>query len=116
MGFGEYDSSSHLDFSSLCRQQQRQPLEACAVPRECPQWLSGEEVREPPEALAVREPPEMRLGPCVGKPPWRSMATHSSILAWRTSWTEEPGGLQSIGSQRDRTEELSTHTRAVPLV
>ena len=28
------------------------------------------------------------------------MATHSSILAWRMLWTEEPGGLQSIGSQR----------------
>ena len=28
------------------------------------------------------------------------MATHSSILAWRTPWTEEPGGLQSIGPQR----------------
>ena len=28
------------------------------------------------------------------------MATHSSILAWRIPWAEEPGGLQSIGSQR----------------
>ena len=28
------------------------------------------------------------------------MATHSSILAWRIPWTEEPGGLQSKGSQR----------------
>ena len=28
------------------------------------------------------------------------MATHSSILSWRIPWTEEPGGLQSIGSQR----------------
>ena len=28
------------------------------------------------------------------------MATHSSILAWRITWTEEPGGLQSMGSQR----------------
>ena len=28
------------------------------------------------------------------------MATHSSILAWRIPWTEEPGGLQSIGLQR----------------
>ena len=28
------------------------------------------------------------------------MTTHSSILAWRISWTEEPGRLQSIGSQR----------------
>ena len=27
-------------------------------------------------------------------------ATHSSILAWRIPWTEEPGGLQSMGSQR----------------
>ena len=29
------------------------------------------------------------------------MATHSSILAWRILWTEEPGGLQSTGSQRE---------------
>jgi len=28
------------------------------------------------------------------------MATHSSILAWRIPWTEEPGGLESMGSQR----------------
>ena len=32
------------------------------------------------------------------------MATHSSILAWRIPWTEEPGGLQSMGSQRVRHE------------
>ena len=36
------------------------------------------------------------------------MATHSSILAWGTPWTEEPGGLQSMGSRRVRmTEQLS---------
>ena len=29
----------------------------------------------------------------------KDMATHSSILAWRTPWTEEPGGLQSMRSQ-----------------
>ena len=29
----------------------------------------------------------------------KGMATHSSILAWRIPWTEEPGGLQSMGSQ-----------------
>ena len=37
----------------------------------------------------------------------KGMATHSSILAWRIPWTEEPGGLQSMGSQRvgsDTTE------------
>ena len=32
----------------------------------------------------------------------KGMATHSSILAWRISWTEEPSGLQSTGSQRVR--------------
>ena len=30
----------------------------------------------------------------------KGMATHSSILVWRISWTEEPGRLQSMGSQR----------------
>ena len=30
----------------------------------------------------------------------KEMATHSSILAWRIQWTEEPGRLQSMGSQR----------------
>ena len=32
----------------------------------------------------------------------KGMVTHSSILAWRIPWTEEPGGLQSMGSQRVR--------------
>ena len=31
--------------------------------------------------------------------PEKGMATHSSILAWRIPWTEEPGGLPSMGSQ-----------------
>jgi len=30
----------------------------------------------------------------------KGMAIHSSVLAWRIPWTEEPGGLQSMGSQR----------------
>ena len=33
-------------------------------------------------------------------PPEKEMATHSSTLAWKISWTEEPGGLQSMGLQR----------------
>jgi len=41
------------------------------------------------------------------------MATHSSILAWRIPWTEEPGGLQSMGLQRDMMDRLmSTTTKA----
>ena len=42
----------------------------------------------------------------VGKIPLeKEMASHSSILDWRIPWTEEPGGLQSMGSQElDMTE------------
>ena len=41
------------------------------------------------------------------------MATHSSILAWRSPWTEEPGGLQSTGSQRVRHDSSDlAHTHA----
>ena len=36
----------------------------------------------------------------VGRSLEEIMATHSNILAWRIPWTEEPGGLQSTGSQR----------------
>ena len=38
------------------------------------------------------------------------MATHSSILAWRIPWTEEPGGLQSIGLQRVGQDLAHMHT------
>jgi len=37
-----------------------------------------------------------------GNPLEKDMATHSSILAWEIPWAEEPGGLQSMGSQRVR--------------
>ena len=37
----------------------------------------------------------------------KGMATHSSILAWRIPWTEEPGRLQSTGLQRDKTKRIS---------
>ena len=40
----------------------------------------------------------------------KEMGTHCSILAWRIPWTEEPGGLQSMGSQEsDTTERVSMH-------
>ena len=47
---------------------------------------------------AMRETWVRSLG--WGDPLEKEMATHSSILAWRIPWTEEPGGLQSTGSQR----------------
>ena len=49
---------------------------------------------------------------CWEDPLEEEMATHSSTLAWRIQWTEKPGGLQSVGSQRvGMTERLSlTHS------
>ena len=49
----------------------------------------------------MQEPQEMR-GQSLGweNPLKEGMATHYSILAWRISWTEEPGGLQSLGVQK----------------
>ena len=46
---------------------------------------------------------EIQIRSLGGKDPLeKEMATHSSILAWKILWTEEPGGLQSMGSQRVR--------------
>ena len=61
------------------------------------------------EALVVKNPPvnegDIRDAvsiPGLGRAPEKEMATHSSILAWRIPWTEEPGGLQSMRLQRLR--------------
>ena len=53
----------------------------------------------------VQETQEMQV-PSLGQEDSleEGMATHSSILGWRIPWTEEPGGLQSIGSQRIRQD------------
>ena len=49
--------------------------------------------------------------PWFGKFPWRrALATHSSVLAWRIPWAEEPGGLQSRGSQRVGHDWAAEHT------
>ena len=39
------------------------------------------------------------------------MTTHSSVLAWRILWREEPGGLQSMGSQKSLTRIVNEHAR-----
>ena len=41
----------------------------------------------------------------------KKMATHSNTLAWKIPWTEEPGGLQSMGLQGLDTTEQLTHTQ-----
>ena len=51
--------------------------------------------------LAMQETVDMGSIPGSGRFPLEEeMATHYSILAWKIPWTEEPGGLQSMGSLR----------------
>ena len=69
-------------------------------------------------AQTVTNPPAMWeawVRSWLGKIPWRGgMATDSTILAWRIPWTEEPGGLQPMGSQRVghewETERSTAHS------
>ena len=61
-------------------------------------------------ALVVKNMPASAGGIRDGgliRPLEEGMATHSSILAWRISWTEEPGGLQSMGLQRLGTTDVT---------
>ena len=69
-------------------------------------------------ALVVKNPPviqetqEMHVGSLGWEDPLEEgMSTYSSIRAWRILWTEGPGGLQSIGSQRVRHDwrQISMH-------
>ena len=46
-------------------------------------------------------------------PPEKEMATHSSTLAWKIPWTEEPGGLYSMGSQRSHMTYWLNHHQNV---
>ena len=61
-------------------------------------FLGGSVVKNPPAMQELQETLVRYLD--LEDPLEKRMATHSSILAWRIPWTEEPGGLQSTGSQR----------------
>ena len=73
-------------------------------------WITYQLVREAvgfPGGQGMKNPPAMQetQGTRVQSLGWEDpleegMATHSSILVWRIPWTEEPGRLQSMGSQR----------------
>ena len=56
-----------------------------------PRWLSGKE--------SACNTGDLGLIPRSGRSPGGGNGNHSSILAWEIPWTEEPGGLQSMGSQ-----------------
>ena len=63
-----------------------------------PWWLRDQVLKIPPTMQETEKRQFRSLG---GEAPLeKGLTAHSSILAWRIPWTEEPGGLQSIGSQR----------------
>ena len=67
-------------------------------------FLVAQLVKNP---LAMQEPWVRSLG--WEDPLEKGLATHSSVFAWRIPWTEEPGGLQSMGSQRVRHDCMTEH-------
>ena len=86
------------------------PQPAATLPGPCSARLASDDVRMPltvtwalPVAQMVKNPAMRETW--IQSLGWeehleKGMATHSSILAWRIPWTEEPGGLQSMGLQR----------------
>ena len=66
-------------------------------------------VKNPP---AMQEPPEGVQSLGWEDPFEEGMTTNSNILAWRILWTEDPTGLQSMGSQRVRHNRMHTHMHA----
>ena len=58
-------------------------------------------VKNPPAVREIRIPSLAQEDPLE-----KGMSTPSSVLAWRIPWIEEPGGLQSMGWQRDTSEQL----------
>jgi len=65
---------------------------------------------EKESACNVGDTGAMGLNPGSGRSPEEGMATHFSIFAWRTPWTEEPGRLQSLGHKELDMTEARTHT------
>ena len=78
----------------------------CLILARLPWWLSRKE--------SVCQCRRHEFDPWVREDPLEEeMATHSSILAWRIPWKEEPGGLQSVGSHSQT--RLSTHSHSLIL-
>ena len=76
-------------------------------------FLGGSTVENPPAMKKMKTPWVQSLG--WEDPPEKGMDIHSNILAWSSPWTEEPGGLQSLGSQRDGHDQPLPHSHAAQL-
>ena len=90
------ESACNVGDPSLIPRSGRSPREELGYPLQY-SWASlvGQMVKNPP---AMWETGVQSLG--WEDPLEKGMTTPSSILAWRIQWSEEPGGLQSMGSQR----------------
>ena len=75
--------------------------------------LVTQAVKNPPAISPAGETQVQSESPA--DPPEKEMTTHSSILACEIPWAEEPGGLQSLGSQRVRQDWATNTTTALPL-
>ena len=76
--------------------------------RVLPQWLSDKE-----SACRAGDPGLASLIPGLGRSPEEEMGNHFSILAWKIPWTEEPGGLQSMRSQRVGRDWVIKHDLSI---
>ena len=67
-------------------------------------------IRNLPASVSAGDVRDTGLIPGSGRSMEKEMAAHSSTLAWRIPWTEEPGGLQSrVTKSRTGLKQLSTH-------
>ena len=73
-----------------------------------------------PDGSGVKNQPanagDLGLIPGLGDPLEKEMATHSSTLAWEIPWTEEPGRLQPMGSQRIRYDLVTKQQQLGPFL
>ena len=100
-----FPSTGHLAFKTWTDPPSIMLLSYCR----CLSFPSGSVVKNLP---AMQETQETRIQSLGQEDPLKKeMATHSSILAWNILWTEEPGGLQSMGLQRIRHDWTQPHTR-----
>ena len=94
------EGKSYTDWGGVEDEKQWQAWDSCLDGPKVKVGFPGGTIGKE-SACQRRRCERLRFNPWVRKIPWREgMATHSSILAWRIPWTEELGGLLSMGSQR----------------
>ena len=104
----------NLDIELLCRVHacchfsSVQLFETLWTIARIPLWLSSKECRG-------QDTGHSGSIPGSGSSPGEGMAINPVILAWKIPWTEEPGGLQYIGSKEPDTTEMTEHTRTQEL-